>query len=412
MNFTIAVSEIKELFSLIKEEPAKLFEMMELSIQKQVGNYLSKLMDMELTDHLGRKPYQREKETGNAQTPKNYRNGSYNRKFFIKRIGEVETTVPRDRNSEFHTKVLPKAKRFDERLSNDLHAMFLSGISTRALSMLSKRLIGRKVSPSEISSASKEFSLAIEKWRTRDLSPENIKYLYIDGVNFSMRVTDSIEKVPFLVIIGVDANGYKKVILIQQGDKESASTWRQVFKDLKKRGLNYQNIKLGIMDGLSGLEKVFKEEFSNASVQRCQVHAARNVISKVPQKHKKEIADDLRSIFYASSKDKAKAFYKEFKDKYEKDFPSAVKSLSNSIESCLSFFEFPEEEWISLRTTNVIERLNKEFKRRTKPMEILAGETSSYNLLSFISYKMELSWASTPVGTVHPSLPFYQIYTK
>ncbi len=183
--------------------------------------------------------------------------------------------------------------------------------------------------------------------------------------------------------------------MIQQGDKESASTWRQVFKDLKKRGLNYQNIKLGIMDGLSGLEKVFKEEFPNASVQRCQVHASRNVISKVPQKHKKEIADDLRSIFYAYSfaekqcfsvhakeyisKDKAKAFYKEFKDKYEKDkvnmrlisscfatfkvacstLSSAFKSLSNSIESCLSFFEFPEEEWISLRTTNVIERLNK-----------------------------------------------------
>ena len=412
MNFTIAVSEIKELFLLIKEEPAKLFEMMELSIQKQVGNYLSKLMDMELTDHLGRKPYQRNKETGNAQISKNYRNGSYSRKFFIKRIGEVETTVPRDRNSEFHTKVLPKAKRFDERLSNDLHAMFLSGISTRALSMLSKRLIGRKVSPSEISSASKEFSIAIEKWRTRDLSPENIKYLYIDGVNFSMRVTDSIEKVPFLVIIGVDANGYKKILLIQQGDKESASSWRQVFKDLKIRGLNYQNIKLGIMDGLSGLEKVFKEEFPNASVQRCQVHVARNVISKVPQKHKKEIGGDLRSIFYASSKDKAMKFFKEFKNRYEKSFPSAVKSLSNSIESCLSFFEFPEEEWISLRTTNVIERLNKEFKRRTKPMEILAGETSSYNLLSFISYKMELSWASTPVGTVHPSLPFYQIYTK
>ena len=110
MNFTIAVSEIKELFSLIKEEPAKLFEMMELNIQKQVGNYLSKLMDMELTDHLGRKRYQREKETGRAQTSKNYRNGSYSRKFFIKRIGEVETTVPRDRNSEFYTRVLPKAK--------------------------------------------------------------------------------------------------------------------------------------------------------------------------------------------------------------------------------------------------------------------------------------------------------------
>jgi len=410
MNFTITVPEIKELFSLIKEEPLKLFEMMETGIQKQVGKYLSKLMDMELTDHLGRKRYQRTK--GEPQTSKNYRNGSYSRKFFIKNIGEVNTQIPRDRNNEYHTKVLPKALRYDKRLSSDLHAMFLSGVSVRTLSALSKKLIGRKVSPSEISSTSKEFAVAVEEWRTRDLSDEKIKYLFIDGTNFSMRVIGSIEKVPFLVIIGVNDKGYKKVLAIQQGDKESATTWREVFKDLKKRGLDYSNIQLGIMDGLSGLETVFKEEFPNAAVQRCQVHVARNVISKVPQKHRKEVADDLRSIFYASSKDKAKAFYKEFKIKYEKEFPSAFKSLSNSIDSCLTFFKFPEEEWISLRTTNVIERLNKEFKRRTKSMEILAGETSSYNLLSFISYKMELSWATTPVGTVHTSLPFYQIYTK
>ena len=159
MNFTIAVSEIKELFSLIKEKPTKLFEMMELNIQKQVGNYLSKLMDLELTDYLGRKPYQRTGASSDLkdEKPKNYRNGSYSRKFFIKNIGKVETKVPRDRNNEFHTKVLPKAKRYDERLYSDLHVMFLSGISTRALSMLSKKLIGRKVSPSEISQTSRSF---------------------------------------------------------------------------------------------------------------------------------------------------------------------------------------------------------------------------------------------------------------
>jgi putative transposase len=409
MNFNITTQEIKELFLIIKEEPTKLYEMMEVNMQKHIGKYLSKLIDLELTDHLGRKPYQRAKC---SLTPKNYRNGSYNRKFLIKRIGEVGIKVPRDRNNEFHTQVLPKAKRYDKRISNDLHAMFLSGISVRTLSALSARLIGRKISPSEISSTSKEFAIAVEKWRTRDLSDEKIKYLFIDGTNFSMRVTNSIEKVPFLVIIGVNDKGYKKVLTIQQGDKESAATWRETFKDLKKRGLDYSNIQLGIMDGLTGLEKVFKEEFPNSVVQRCQVHVARNVLSKVPLKKKKDVADDLRSIFYASSKNKALGFYKEFKIKYEKEFPSAFKSLSNSIDSCLSFFKFPEEEWISLRTTNVIERLNKEFKRRTKPMEILAGETSSYNLLSFISYKMELSWASNPVGTVHPTLPFYQIYTK
>ncbi|MHB1646789.1 MAG: hypothetical protein EVG15_08830 [Candidatus Acididesulfobacter diazotrophicus] len=122
MNFNITTQEIKELFLIIKEEPTKLYEMMEVNMQKHIGKYLSKLIDLELTDHLGRKPYQRAKC---SLTPKNYRNGSYNRKFLIKRIGEVGIKVPRDRNNEFHTQVLPKAKRYDKRISNDLHAMFL-----------------------------------------------------------------------------------------------------------------------------------------------------------------------------------------------------------------------------------------------------------------------------------------------
>ncbi len=128
------------------------------------------------------------------------------------------------------------------------------------------------------------------------------------------------------------------------------------------------------MDGLSGLEKVFIEEFPNAKVQRCQVHVARNVLAKVPRKLKKTIADEIRSIFYASSRKKAMEFFNQFKAKWEKELPSAVKCLENSLESCLTYLQFPEEEWICLRTTNVIERVNKEFKRRTKPMEIVAGE--------------------------------------
>jgi putative transposase len=120
------------------------------------------------------------------------------------------------------------------------------------------------------------------------------------------------------------------------------------------------------MDGLPGLEKVFKEEFPKGKVQRCQVHVMRNVLAKVPQKLKQQVADDIRSIFYASSKDKALEFASQFTGRWQKEIPSAVKCLENSLDSCLTFFDFPEEEWISLRTTNVIERLNKEFKRADK----------------------------------------------
>jgi len=160
------------------------------------------------------------------------------------------------------------------------------------------------------------------------------------------------------------------------------------------------------MDGLSGLEKVFKEEFIESKVQRCQVHVVRNVLAKVPKFLKKAVADDIRSIFYASSKKKAKELFFIFKNKRLKEIPSAIKCFEQTLDSCLTFMDFPKEEWISLRTSNVIERLNKEFKRRTKSMEILAGESSCYTLLAFICLRMELHWRSNPIGKTSKSLPY------
>jgi len=345
--------------------------------KENVGEYLSKLIEIELTKFLGREYYE------HGQGDVNHRNGSYSRTFTMKGIGEVEIDVQRDRKGEFKTQIIPRSKRYEGELKEDLSFMFLTGISTRTLSMISARLLGRKISPSEVSNANKELIDAVEGWRTRDLSEETIRYIFVDGVNFDMRIDRGIEKVPVLVAVGVTKEGQKMVLGFQSGDKESASTWREFFKDLKGRGLDGSKVVLGIMDGLPGLEKVFREEFSKASVQRCQVHVARNVLAKVPKKLKKAVADDMRSIFYASSKEKAMEFFELLRERWRKDLPSAVKCLENSIEACLTFFMCPKEEWISLRTTNIIERLNKEFKRRTKPMEIVAGENACYTLLAF-----------------------------
>lgn len=406
MRIRISVPEVVNLIKEIQKEPAKVFEMATMNVQKDVGRYLTNLMKAELTHFLGREEYERtEGET-------NHRNGDYPRKFCIKGIGEVNVQVPRDRKGQYQTQILPRGKQYEGRIAEDLSLMYLTGISTRTLSMLSRRLIGRRISHGEISKVNVDLAEAIEKWRNRDLSGEKIKYLFVDGVIFKMRVGDAVENVPVLVAIGVTEDGIKIVLGMQSGDKESAANWREFFRDLKGRGLKGPGVRLGVMDGLSGLEKVFKEEFPKAKVQRCQVHVARNVISKVPRKLKKEVADDLRSIFYASIKEKADTFYKAFKDKWSKEIPSAVKSLEQSIGSCLTFFQFPEEEWTSLRTSNIVERLNKEFKRRTRSMEIVAGEAACYRLLAFISLKMELSWRANAVGKVRPNLPLYQIYTK
>lgn len=403
MKLEINVPEVVDIFKGIQEQPEQLYEMIRADIRETIGQYLSGLMEAELTHFLGRKCYERLQED-----VVNHRNGSYGRNFTLKGIGEVDLQVPRDRKGNFKTHVIPRGKRYEDTIRQDLCLMFLTGISTRSLSMISKRLIGRKISAGEVSNVNKQLIEAAEEWRTRDLSQESIKYMFLDGVCFDMRIGKSIESVPVLVAIGIKKTGQKLVLGLQAGDKESASNWREFFKDLKNRGFTFQEVTLGIMDGLPGLERVFKEEFTNAKVQRCQVHVARNVLAKVPKKFKKAVADDIRSIFYASSKEKARGFFDQFTDRWEKDLPSAVKCLDTSIDACLTFFNFPEEEWISLRTTNIIERLNKEFKRRTKSMEIVAGERACYTLLTFICLKMELHWRSNPIGKVRNNLPFFK----
>ena len=402
MKLEFDVSDIVCLFKEIQQKPSQLFEMIRLDIKEVVGNYLTTMMNTEFTHFLGRQPYERV----GKQT--NHRNGSYDRSFTLKGIGQVHVEIPRDRKGEYQTTVIPRCKQYEDEVARDFSMLFLAGVSTRSLSMISERLIGRKVSPTEISSVSKELNAAVEAWRQRDLSQETIKYLFIDGVHFNMRVTTGIENVPVLVAIGVTEAGHKLVLNLQAGDKESASCWRQFFKDLKRRGLNGQKVTLGLMDGLPGLEGVFRQEFPNAKVQRCQVHVARNVLAKVPKKLKSEVADDLRSIFYAVSIDKAWENYEVFCHKWEKTLPSAVSCLERSIDACLTFFDFPPEEWISLRTTNIIERLNKEFRRRTKVMEIVAGEIACYRILAYISLRMEMHWKSNPIGKVRNNLPFFK----
>jgi putative transposase len=401
MKVEISVPEVVSFFKEIQTKPEKVFDMIRLDVREMVGRYLTEMMDAELTHFLGREPYERKAEDCN------HRNGSYGRKFTIKSIGEVSVKVPRDRKGQYQTAVLPRSQQYEREIGHDLCLMFLGGVSTRTLSIMSQRLIGRKLSHTEISRASRELADAVEKWRSRDLSGEPIQYIFVDGVHFDMRMGDSIENIPVLVAIGVTESGARMVLGMQIGDKESAPTWRQYFKDLKGRGLDGGKVTLGIMDGLPGLEKVFREEFPKARVQRCQVHVARNVLAKVPQKFKQAIADEMRSIFYASTREKAVELFGQFKARWENRLSSAVACLEKSLDACLTFFNFPEEEWISLRTSNIIERLNKEFKRRTKPMEIVAGEKSCYTLLAFIALKMELHWRSTPLGKVQKNLPLW-----
>jgi putative transposase len=193
---------------------------------------------------------------------------------------------------------------------------------------------------------------------------------------------------------------------LQAGDKESTFNWREFFKDLKRRGLKGEVVILGIMDGLLGLERVLRAEFQEAVVQRWQVHVAGNVLATIPRKLKKTIGDEVRSIVYASSRKKALEFFERFKARWEREIPSAVKYFERTPEACVTYLQFPEEAWACLRRANVTERVNRDLKRRTRPMVILAGENSCYMLLAFVCLEMEITWRSKPIGKAPNNLPF------
>ncbi len=161
MELTVSVTEVAELIKAIQERPGRLFEMMRMDVQEEVGKYLTSLMDAELTHHLGRDKYER------SEGDSNHRNGTYSRTFCIKGIGEVEMRVPRDRDGEFKTQVIPRSKQYEDAITEDLSLMYLTGISTRSLSLISRRLIGRNISHQEVSKANKEFVGRIEQRETR-----------------------------------------------------------------------------------------------------------------------------------------------------------------------------------------------------------------------------------------------------
>lgn len=195
MKLEISVPEALEIFKEIKEKSEKLFDMIRVDIQEKIGQFLTNLMKSELTHFLVREQYER------IQGDTNHRNGSYKRNYTLKGIGEVRVEMPRDRKGEFKSQVIPRNKRYEDILRQEMCLMFLTGVSTRALSMISTQLIGRKISPTEASNPNKELIDAVVVWRTRDLSSEPIKYLFVGGVCLEMRIDKCIESIPVLVVI-------------------------------------------------------------------------------------------------------------------------------------------------------------------------------------------------------------------
>lgn len=364
--------------------------------------WINSLLEAERDEFLGRGRHEKLDEKHD-----NYRNGYRPRTINFFGLGRIGLRVPRDRKGEFESAWLPERKGQDPELEAFLAETFLAGCSTRDLARITEKHLGQKYDSKQISRIVARASQDLEAWRLRRLEGRKYKFLYIDGANFAVRINGRVSRQSFCAVLGVSEEGECfEVLALEMGDRERADLWENVFGSLIARGLNAEAVELGIMDGLAGLESLFKRFFSRARTQRCQKHAKANACRQVRKAEREEFSKDLNKVFYAANEAAARAAFFAVKDHWGKLFPSAVGRIEKDLDSLLTFFQFDATYWTVLRTTNPIERLNKEFKRRTRAMEVTGGEISTYRCLAYVAQTMEYRWS------FHPLSQWASVYTQ
>lgn len=379
IKIEVSVPEAVSAVSKFRENRVKALEELTSQVKSCFADAVNQLMGMEMSIFLGR-PEQTE----------NKRNGFKEKDYTFKGVGTVRVRVPQDRKNQFESAIVPKSERIDPRLKEDLALLHLAGISNRVLASISRRIFGVKISKDTVHQSLQELAPKAVKWLERPLT-EKYWALYVDGTNFNVQRRGSTDKEPTLVVLGIGEDGHRSVLALEPGSKDSAQCWKSVFHALKARGLESQSVRIGIMDGLPGLEKVFKEEFPQAVTARCWVHAGKNAANRCPAKLRDAFEKMKKEVMYASSLDEARRAFSALKTQMGTDGRKAVETLEKDLDSLLAHYTFDKNYWRALKTTNPIERINKELKRRTKGMDSV-GETTLMAIQAFIALRIELGW--------------------
>ena len=328
---------------------------------------------------------------GTPDQADNKRNGYQpEREYALKGVGCIRIRTPKDRKGRFESQVIPTSERMDPRLKADMAVLQLAGLSTRILSMISRRLLGVEVSKDTVSASLDLITGEAEKWLTRPITGR-FWAQYIDGTNFKVQRRGSTSREPSLVVLGIGDDGHRSVLAIEPGTRDNVDSWRAVFRELKRRGLDPKAVRIGIMDGLPGLEDLFRDEFPSAVTARCWVHALRNALAKSPARLREGFKVLAHKVMYAGSEDAAREAFTALKDAMGDDATRAVTCLERDLDSLLIHYRFDHRFWKALKTTNAIERVNKEFKRRTKSMDTV-GEATLKAVMAFVALRLEMGW--------------------
>lgn len=326
-------------------------------VRSTVEDTLNRLLDAEADQLCNAEKYQR----NDART--DTRAGHYQRKLHTK-AGEVTLNVPKLRRQTFETAIIERYRRREASVEESLIEMYLAGVSVRRVENITEALWGTKVSPGTISNLNKKVYAKIEEWRNKPID-DDFPYVYLDGIVLKRSWGGEVSNVSVLVAIGVNSQGYRKILGVCEGAKEDKAGWSSFLRHLKERGL--RGVRLFVTDACLGLVESLADFYPEAKWQRCTVHFYRNVFSVVPAKKKAEVAAMLKAIHASEDKkaaiEKAEAVYVKLESMKLKE---AAKKVQDSIVETLTYYDFPREHRVRIRTNNAIERIMKEIRRRTR----------------------------------------------
>ncbi len=353
------------------------------TIKEMFSDVLEEVLQCEIDEQLGYEKHQRR-----SDGPSNYRNGSTKRKLKTQ-FGEVEVNVPRDRNGTYEPQILDKYQRNVDGLEEKILSLYAHGMSTRDIQEQVKDLYNIEISSELVSKISEKIMPQVNEWQSRPLEAY-YPFIFMDAIHYKIRDNHQIVSKAAYVVLGINNEGYKEILGIWVGGNESSKFWLGVLNDLKTRGV--KTVNLFCVDGLTGFKEAIQAVYPFASIQRCIIHQIRSSTKYVSYKHIKEFVADLKLIYTSVNEESGMERLIEFKEKWGKEYPTAVKSWEENWDILATFFAYPPEIRRIIYTTNVIEGLHRQFRKVTKTKSIFPNNDSLRKMLYLASQNITKKW--------------------
>lgn len=366
-----ATAAIKDLLS---QSPEGLREIVRAVMQE--------MLEAEMTDAL-----QAEKGERTASRL-GYRSGYYTRTL-VTRVGKLELRVPQDRDGRFSTELFERYQRSEQALVATLAEMYVQGVSTRKVKAITEELCGHSFSASAISSINKRLDESLAQFASRRLE-EPFPYLILDARYEKVREGGIVASQAVLIAVGIDWDGRRQILGVEMANRESQSSWRTFLLGLRERGLS--GVELVVADDHAGLRAAIREVLPEAAYQRCYVHFLRNALDHLPRKADDDCLQELRWLYDRRSVEEARRDLAAWIAKWEGRYPRLVAWAEETIEETFTFYRLPRQHHKHLKSTNMLERLNEEIRRRTYVVRIFPNAASCCRLVRALAVETHENW--------------------